>query len=127
MLNHRFAVEHSFIRNPENPYPRARDRPVTRLVILPLFFVHAAVKFDRKLGSIAIEVDDESFDYLLTAEVKSVDGTSPNGLPENALGRGHFAAQSFGERQLIRLNTLDARYFTAVWHALVVPSQEPNP
>ncbi len=84
--------------------------------------MHSAIKFDRKLG-----VDDISFDYLLSPEVKPVDRISPKGLPENALGRSHFAAQAFGERQLVSLNTLDARYFTAMRHKRVGTAKEPNP
>ena len=127
MLNDSLTVEHRFIRNPEHPHPTARDRPVTRLVILPLFFMHAAVKFDRKLASIAVEIGYEFSDYLLSPEVKSFDPVPPKGLPENALGGSHFATQSFGERQLVRLNTLDARYFTAMWHELDDAAKEPNP
>ncbi len=116
MLNNRLAIEHCVIRNPENPYPGARDHPVTRLVIFLLFFMHTAVKFDRELGGVAVEIDDESFDYLLAPEVKSFDRVSPKGLPENALGRGHFAPQSFSKRQLVSLNILDSRNFTAMRH-----------
>ena len=89
--------------------------------------MHAAVKFDRKPGGIAVEIDDMSSDHLLAAEVKPVHCISPEGLPENALGRSHFVAQSFGERQLVSLNTLDARYFTPLCHRLVADSEEPNP
>jgi len=129
MSDHRLAVEHGFIRNPENPYTGAQDCPITRLVVLPLFFVHTTVDFDRKLSGIAVEVYDKSFNYLLTPEVESVERVSPKGLPENSLGRGHFAAQLFGERQLAGLNTLDASYFTAMCHWLspMPKNLTPNP
>src|SRR5580658_9083816 len=91
--------------------------------------MNAAVKFDHKFGGIAVEIDNVLFDDLLTAEVKPVDPVSPKHLPENALGRGHFAPQSLRERQLVRLNTLDAGYFTAVGHRwLPLPKNlTPNP
>ena len=89
--------------------------------------MHAAIKLDRKLGVIAVEIDYESFDHLLTPEVKPVDRISAEGFPENALGRRHLTAQAFGERQFFSRNTLDARYFTAVCHERVAGAEEPNP
>ena len=98
-----------------------------RFVVLPLFLVNAPVKFDGKLAASAVEIDNVSFDHLLTVEVEPVDCVSPKSLPENSLGRRHFAAESLRERQLVCLNTLDARYFTTMWHEMVADTEEPNP
>ncbi len=56
--------------------------------------MHASIELDRKFGGVAIEIDDVSFDHLLTTEVKPVYRISPKRTPENALRDCHFAAQS---------------------------------
>ena len=63
--------------------------------------MNTAIQFDRQLGGCAIEIDYISFDYLLTAKVKSVDRISSNGRPESALRGGHIASQSLREGELL--------------------------
>ena len=89
--------------------------------------MHATVQLDSKLAVIAIEIDDVSCDHLLTPKMEPVNRVAPKDLPENALGRGHVAAQSFGESELLGLNALDAGYFAAVRHKRVADAEEPNP
>ena len=43
--------------------------------------MNAPIKFDGKHGGIAVEIDNVSFDCLLTVEVEPVDGVSPKSLP----------------------------------------------
>src|ERR1700730_13610527 len=91
--------------------------------------MHASVQFDRKLASVAIEIDNVSRDRLLTPEMEPVKPVSTWDFTENALRRGHIAAQSFGERQMLGRNTLDAGYSAAMRHKrLTMPKNlTPNP
>jgi hypothetical protein len=126
-LNHRFAIEHCFIRYSENSNAHSRDRLVALFVVFPLFLMHAAIQLDRQFAGIAIEIDDIFRDRLLTPEMEPVNRVSPNDLPKNALGPGHVVAQSFGKRELLGLNTLDPSYFAAMCHKLIADAKEPNP
>ena len=77
--------------------------------------MHTAVQLDCQLGRIAIEIDDESFDHLLTAEMETVQRISPKHRPENALCGRHLAPQSLRERELLGFDVLTADDLAVFW------------
>lgn len=80
-------------------------------VRLDLEVVHGPIDLDHQLRGVAIEVDDESDEDMLTSELKPAQSMASKIPPQDHLGRCLASAQLFRKCQLA---------FTAVW-AFVTP------
>jgi len=60
----------------------SRENSLTQFVVARLLPMHSTIYLDRKSRAAAIEIDDKSLDYLLTAEVKTIRRISPQNPPE---------------------------------------------
>jgi hypothetical protein len=54
---------------------------VSFVIRLPLHIVHRSIYLDHEAGAMAVEIDDETIDDLLTAKVQSSEPVRPQALP----------------------------------------------
>jgi hypothetical protein len=87
-------------------------------VVLGLFspIVYRPVHLHHQAGGVAVKVDDEPINDLLTAEVKIVQLIAAQCGPQPPLGGRHVAAQFLGTFEFSRVDLLTPGDVSWFWH-----------
>lgn len=72
------------------------EEKVAPAIVVGLALVDRTVDFDDEAGSVAVNVNDEAADDLLTTEVEFLQAVAAEGLSEESLRRGHAAPRLAG-------------------------------
>jgi len=89
------------IWKPDNFQSQAIQYLVSLLIIFNLSGVNFTVQFDPQSGFMAVEIDDQSGNYLLPAEMQASETVRPQPLPEDFFSIHLISAQFPGERRLL--------------------------
>jgi hypothetical protein len=74
---------------------------VSRLIVPGLIQVYGPIDFHGKGSRMAVEIEDETIDDLLTAKTMSTRLSPTNSRPQDSLRRRHLGPKLPGSRQLL--------------------------
>jgi len=87
-------------------------------IVLGLFspIVYRPVHLHHQAGGVAVKVDDEPINDLLTAEVKTIQLIAAQCGPQPPFGGRHVAAQFLGKFEFGRVDPLTPDDVSWFWH-----------
>ena len=85
-------VENLLVCEPHHKQPKRIQDGGTFVIVVDLVLMNCAIDLDDNPGRMAVEVDDEPLDDLLTAETKACQPLRTELLPEDAFRLRHLMA-----------------------------------
>jgi hypothetical protein len=81
------------VRDPEHSQPSTSKDAIAFLVVVTLVLVNGTIHLDDEASGVAVEVNDEPIDDLLSAKLKSEATVCAQSVPQGAFRRCHLAPE----------------------------------